>query len=113
MSRGEGGSASLLATACLGVLILLGAALAVVGAIVADHRRAQAGADLAALAGAVALQRGHDGCAQASVVATANDTVVTGCRVEGRDLLVTVRASGPRWLGQVADLDGQARAGPG
>jgi len=52
------------------------------------------------------------GCAKLEAV-WLNDTVVTGCRVEGRDLLVTVRASGPRWLGQVADLDGRARAGPG
>lgn len=113
MTRDQRGAASLLATACLGVLLLLGMALGVVGAMVADHRRAQAAADLAALAGAAALQSGQDGCARASRVASANAATLTTCRVEGRDVLVTVRTAGPRWLGQVGDLEGRARAGPG
>ena len=71
MIHDQRGAASLLATACLGVLLLLGAALGVVGALVVDHRRAQGAADLAALAGAAALQHGQDGCAQASRVASA------------------------------------------
>lgn len=113
MIHDQRGAASLLATACLGVLLLLGAALGVVGALVVDHRRAQGAADFAALAGAAALQHGQDGCAQASRVASANEATLTTCRVEGRDLLVTARTTGPRWFGQMADLEGRARAGPG
>ena len=109
----ERGAASLLATACLGVLVLIGAALAVVGAMVADHRRAQAAADLAALSGATALQRGQDACAEAGRVATANQARLAQCQVAGQDVVVSVRVTGPRWLGQQADLEGHARAGPG
>ena len=48
----QSGAATLLVMAMAGVLLLLGAALAVVTALVAAHRVAQAAADLAALAGA-------------------------------------------------------------
>jgi len=113
MTDDERGAVSLFATACLGMLVLLGAALGVVGAMIADHRRAQGAADLAALAGATALQRGGGGCAEAERVAVANAATLTTCRVEGRDVVVTVRTVGPHWLGQSADLEGQARAGPG
>ena len=113
MSKQESGAAALLATACVGVLVLLGAALVVVGAMVADHRRAQAAADLAALSGATALQRGQDACAEAGRVAAANEARLERCLVEGQDVLVSVRVTGPRWLGQQGDLEGRARAGPG
>ena len=53
--RSERGSASPLVVACVGVLLLLGAALGVVAAMVRAHRDAQAAADLAALAAAQAL----------------------------------------------------------
>ena len=73
MRRGsERGAATVLAVALSGVLLLLGSALAVMAAMVADHRRAQASADLAALGGATALARGHDACAAAARVAQAN-----------------------------------------
>ena len=93
----------------VGVLLVVGAALGVVAAMVRAHRIAQAGADLAALAGAHGLALGHDGCLEASRVAAANQVRLTGCRVEGRTLLVT---AGPHWLGQTAYLSAEARAGP-
>lgn len=109
---GERGSASVLVVAMVGVLVVLGGALGVVAAMVRAHRVAQAGADLAALAGAHGLALGRDGCREAGRVAAANQVRLTGCRVQGRTLLVTVQATGPHWLGQTADLSAEARAGP-
>lgn len=111
--RRERGSATLLAVACISVLLLLGAALGVVAAMVRAHRVAQSAADLAALAAADTVGTGRDPCAAGSAVAMANDAILVACDLDGRDATVTVTVAGPHWLGQVADLSAQARAGPG
>jgi secretion/DNA translocation related TadE-like protein len=85
----------------------------VVAALVRSHRSAQSAADLAALAGAAARQRGEDGCAVAAELARANAAELVTCSVLGDDVLVRLEVTGPRWLGQTADLTAQARAGPG
>jgi secretion/DNA translocation related TadE-like protein len=110
---GERGAATVLVVAFLGLLLLVGAALGVVGALVHAHRTAQAAADLAALAGAGALDRGEAPCAAAAAVARANGASMTDCVPDGLDVRVSVVVDGPRWLGQSADLTAQARAGPG
>lgn len=116
MSRGRGrdqrGSATLPAVACLGVLLLLGAALGTVAALVVAHRAAQSAADLAALAAASAAGDGADACGAAGSVATANGGELTACTVVGRVARVSVRVAGPRWLGLAADPVADARAGP-
>ena len=114
MSRraSELGSASVLVVAMVGLLLVIGAALGVVTAMVRTHRAAQAGADLAALAGARGLAVGRSACDDAARIAAANGVRLTGCRVDGRSLVVTVEATGPHWLGQTADLSAEARAGP-
>ena len=106
------GAASLLVVTFAGVLLLVGCALGVVAAMVADHRRAASAADLAALGGAAALQRAEDGCAAATSLASANGARLVSCGVEGADVVVSVEVTGPRWLGQEGDLVGRARAGP-
>ncbi|MGZ4447919.1 MAG: Rv3654c family TadE-like protein [Nocardioides sp.] len=111
--RGDTGSVTLVAVACAGVLLVLGAALGVAAAMVAAHRAAQAAADLSALAAAQALGRGVDPCGVAGAVATANGARLSVCDVAGRDVRVRVTVPGPHWLGQEADLGGEARAGPG
>ncbi len=103
----------MLVVAVMGLLLVIGAALGVVAAMVRAHRVAQSGADLAALAGAHGVALGGDACAAAGRIAAANDVRLTSCRVEGRDVVVMVVAPGPHWLGQTADLTAQARAGPG
>lgn len=113
MIRTERGSATLLVVTFLAVLVMVAAGLGVVMAMVAAHRRAQAAADLAALAAARALVNGQDGCAAAARVAAANEAALTACVPTGGDVLVEVRVAGPRWLGQDADFSGRARAGPG
>jgi secretion/DNA translocation related TadE-like protein len=107
------GSATVLVVAVAGLLLVVGLALGVVAAMVRAHRVAQAGADLAALAAAHGLAAGRDGCLDADRIAGANAVRLTSCRVEGRDVVVAVVASGPHWLGQTADLTAEARAGPG
>ena len=94
------------------MLVLVGAALGVVGAMVNAHRVAQSAADLAALAGAEAVGDGRSPCAAASRIADANGADVTACVVDGRDVAVEVTVTGPRWLGQEHDLVAEARAGP-
>ncbi len=108
----ERGAATVLAVALSGVLLMLGCALALMAAMVADHRRAQASADLAALGGATALARGHDACEAAARVAQANRGLLSSCEVNGSVVVVAVSVPGPRWRTWVADLEGHARAGP-
>lgn len=112
-TRGDAGAATVLVVALAGVLLLTGAALGTVTALVGAHRQAQAAADLAALAGARILVDGGEGCAAAGSVAVANGAVLTGCVVEGAAVRVSVRVDGPRWLGLAADPEAEARAGPG
>jgi secretion/DNA translocation related TadE-like protein len=113
MNRDQHGAASLLVVAMLAVLLLVGAALGVVGAMVRAHRIAQSAADLAALAGAADLQDGADACSAASRIADANHAGLVSCLVEGEEVVVEVTVGGPRWLGQEAVLSARARAGPG
>jgi secretion/DNA translocation related TadE-like protein len=111
-TRGETGAGTVLVMAMAGVLLLIGAALAVVTALVVDHRAAQSAADLAALAGARGLAEGDDGCAIASATAAANGARVTLCTVSGRIIDIEVVVPGPHWLGQRSDLAARSRAGP-
>jgi secretion/DNA translocation related TadE-like protein len=108
----ERGAATVLVVAMAGVLLMVGAALGVAGAMVVAHRRAQAAADLAALAGAEALAQGNDGCVRAAGVAAANGASLTSCVPAGADVQVAVTVTGPHGLGQAADLAAEARAGP-
>ena len=72
-------------------------------AVIARHR-AQAAADLGALAAAAALPAGGDAaCAQASTIAEAMRVVLAHCVVDGLDVVVTIHAGPAR---------AAARAGP-
>lgn len=112
MRRDERGSATPFAVACLGLLVLIAAALGVVAAMVRAQRQAQSAADLAALAAAHALARGDDGCGEGGRIAAANAAALVSCAMAGREVRVRVQVAGPHWLGQVADFDAEARAGP-
>lgn len=107
------GAATVLVTACFGVVLLVGCALAVVAAMITAHRSAQAAADLAALAGAAAARDGGDPCAAAGGIAADNGGRLVGCDVDGPEVTIRVEVPGPRWLGQPHDLTAAARAGPG
>lgn len=107
------GSATVLALPLLGTLTLAALLLALVGGALATRRSAASAADLAALAGAAAVQQGRDGCAEAAAIAARNGAVVSECRVEGRELRVTVRAEAARLFGRGVTVTARARAGPG
>ena len=109
---GQRGSASLLVVTLSGVVLLVGLAAAFVTATAAAHRRAQSAADLAALAGAVAGQRGEDVCAGAAAVARGNEAELLACEVLGDDVRVTVRVASPELAGHTWEVLGRARAGP-
>jgi secretion/DNA translocation related TadE-like protein len=111
--RRQRGSITVLAVAMAAVLLLVGCGLAMAVGLVRAHRSAESAADLAALAGARGLQSDADGCDAATRIASANDARLTSCRVDGRDVVVSVKVSGPQWLRLRADLAAEARAGPG
>jgi len=100
--------------ACLGIVVLLvvmGLGLHL-GAAALARQRAETGADLAALAGAVKVLQGPDtACAAVVRVGAANRVDVLSCSVVGTDVLVVVSAragSGPL----AGTATGRARAGP-
>jgi secretion/DNA translocation related TadE-like protein len=84
-----------------------------VGSAVIARHRAQAAADLAALAAAVRVADGTDAaCMQASVLARAMNTAVTKCVVEDLDVVVTVETRVPLARFTVGPARATARAGP-
>ena len=112
VTRDECGGASVLAVALIGLLLLLGTALAAVTGLVVAHRQAQSAADLAALGAATALAAGQDGCARGASIAAANGARLLGCVVQGRAVLVRAQVDGPWWRGSGGDPTAEARAGP-
>jgi secretion/DNA translocation related TadE-like protein len=78
----------MLALAAAAVVLAVG--LAGVGAAVAARHRAEAAGDLAALAGAQALQRGEPACDVVTRVALVNGAVEVGCVVQGAEVVVRV-----------------------
>lgn len=100
------GSASVLVLACAGVMMFLALVLATAGAMVIAHRRAQAAADLTALAAA------SQGCEMAASVATHNGASLVSCAGGSRSALVRVEVAGPGWLGTSYTFQAEARAGP-
>lgn len=106
------GSMTVLSLAVVGVVLTLTVAgLVLASAVVASHR-ARLAADLGALAGASALQRGDGAtaaCARAARVATANRARVGSCAVDGATLTLSVDVVAPGWGSPAV---ARARAGP-
>lgn len=109
--RGESGAATVAALGVVGLLLLVAGAAAGAVGIVVGQRRAQAAADLAALAAASALQQARAPCTAAAVLASRNRVRLTGCRVEGEEVVVSVELDLPTvFAGRT--IRGRARAGP-
>jgi secretion/DNA translocation related TadE-like protein len=109
--RDERGLAAPLVVGLAGVLAFVTLGGAVLGRVAVDERRADAAADLAALAGATELQYGRAGCPAARRTAAENDAILTRC-VE-RDDTITVTVVVPaELLGRSVQLRGTAKAGP-
>ena len=114
--RGTRGSAALLAVSLAGCLVLVALLVTAVGAVVADQRRVEAAADLAALAGASAAQSGRDSCSAADTIARRNGALLSDCRTDGSVVTVRVRRVTHvgllRIVGREVTVTGSARAGP-
>ena len=110
MRRSERGAATVLVVAMAGVLMFVMTGLAAAGGLVTSQRRAQAAADLAALAGASHLD---DACGRAREVAAANAGELQTCRVDDAEVTVEVSVAGPRVPWRKVRVTAEARAGPG
>lgn len=111
-SRTERGQGVVLALPLIGVLLTVTVMLAVLGSVVVAQRRAQSAADLAALAGAAAGQRGQDECAAAAGLARRNGAGLEACRVDGEAVTVHSVLEVTRLLGRSVTVRAEARAGP-
>lgn len=109
LNRGEDGAATVLAVAIIAALLCVTAAGAWLGCVVVARHRAQAGADLAALAGAAQVPQGASAaCARAAAVARAMGVATAGCRVDGLDVIVEVQVP----VAHAGTARASARAGP-
>ena len=110
--RDQRGSAALLAVTMTGVLGVTALLVAVLGGVLADQRRVESAADLAALAGAAAHQDGRDACEAAAHAAARNRASVERCSVDGDVVTLTVGRLTHRVVGRRLALHARARAGP-
>ena len=104
------GGATVLVVAMAGLLMFVMTGLAAAGGLVTAQRRAQAAADLAALAGA---SQPDDACVRAGEVASANGARLETCARDGDDVTVEVSVAGPRVPWRDVRVSAEARAGPG
>ncbi len=109
-SRTDEGGATVLVVAMAGLLMFVAVGLSAAGGLVTAQRRAQAAADLAALAAATTA---GDRCAEAVRIASANDAVIVECGARGREVTVAVSVAGPAVPWRRVRVTAEARAGPG
>ncbi len=101
-----------MAAAMIATLVMVALGGAWLGSAVVARHRAQAAADLAALAAAVRLPAGAiAACREAWVVADAMRATVSGCDIDRLDVVVTVTIRVGGWIN--AESGAAARAGPG
>lgn len=112
MSRGEGGWGAPVVVALTGVLVTVTIAAAVLGRLLVEHRQAAAAADLAALAGAVAVQHGQDGCAAAAESVGHHGAELRGCTVDGERVRVEAAMPAREVWGRRIQVRATAHAGP-
>lgn len=106
------GSATVLGIAIAGLLVMAALVGATCAALLVGHRRAAAGADLAALAGAASLQAGRSGCGRAAVLADANDVRLVRCEASRDVVTVEVATDVTTAFGSTWTVRSRARAGP-
>ncbi|MGW0040761.1 Rv3654c family TadE-like protein [Rhodococcus sp. NPDC003348] len=110
--RDERGSATVLSCFAMLALVAVVAAVGYLGSALVTRHRAQAVADLGALAAAGVADLGVDGaCTAAGEVAGRSRATVLECRLEGWDAVVRVAVPVPLSLGYT-EATAAARAGP-
>jgi secretion/DNA translocation related TadE-like protein len=104
----ERGSAAVSGVVAMLSLIIVVVAGAQVGSAVVARHRVTGAADLAALAAAARLTEGAESaCEQAKLVASESRAALTGCAVNGWEVVVEVEAITP-----FGPVNARARAGP-
>ena len=102
----------MLAALLITTLVAITLAGVQIGSAVVARHRAQAGADMAALAAAMWLPSGGEtACRQAAAVSRARGAALSGGEVDELDIVVRVDVATGRLLGGQAHA--AARAGPG
>ncbi|WP_433577646.1 Rv3654c family TadE-like protein [Nocardia brasiliensis] len=113
LRHGDQGAATVFSCLALAGLIAVTLLIGQVGVAVVTRHRAQAAADLAALAAAARLVEGLEvGCAEATEVARRMGARVRGCEVAEWDATVIVERNVPIGLLGVRVVRAVARAGP-
>lgn len=109
--RSQRGVATPLVVVLTAVLMVVTFTITGMGRLLVDQRKVAAAADLAALAGAVAVQHQRPGCEEARSVAARNGATLRTCTVDGETIRVeAVRPS--TLLRHEVRLRATARAGP-
>jgi secretion/DNA translocation related TadE-like protein len=94
------------------VVVLVATGFAVAGAAFVARHRAQAAADLAALAGSMRALDGEEAaCERAADVSARNGARMVACQLDELDLIVTVEVA-PALLAKMGSARASARAGP-
>jgi len=106
------GSATAFCIAFTALLVTIALVGATVASMLIGQRRAASGADLAALAGASAVQHGEPGCGEAADLAAANGVRLVRCETRREVVTVVVATEVVSLLGSAWTVKGRARAGP-
>lgn len=109
--RGEDGAGVAIVLGLVALLVVVGTVAGAFVAVISEHHRVEAAADLAALGGAGAVGTGRDPCAVAEVIARRNGTATQSCEVRGSEVWMVVSVRLPEILGARL-LRARARAGP-
>jgi secretion/DNA translocation related TadE-like protein len=110
LAHDERGSATVVGVAAVLAVLAVFAVAFQLGAAVITRHRAEAAADLAALAGAADAVTG-DACATAARVAQRMAVRLTSCELDGWEVRILVEATPPGPLGQLGTARATARAG--
>jgi len=108
---GEDGSATVVVLALAAVLGCAGLLVLVLAQVALCRERAEAAADLAALAGAAHVLDGH-ACAAAATVARAQGARLLACRIDGWQVRVVAGVGLGGALHDLGQARARARAGP-
>ena len=112
-TEGERGSATVWVLAAGLVIVVAALAAVAVGAAIVARHRAQAAADLAALAGAAHAVEGQDAaCAWAARLAADNGGQLVACSLDGWDLTVSAAVAPAGVAALAGTASASARAGP-
>jgi secretion/DNA translocation related TadE-like protein len=110
--RDERGSGAVLGSAVIVVIVTATVMVAVLCGVLVQQRRLESAADLAALAGAAAVQDGEDGCAAAHLAARRNGARLASCQAAGDTVAVTAAQTTTLLFGWPVQQRARARAGP-